>query len=134
MAFDGPGAFDGDPAFMYLHEVEAKSPSEVRAAMTRAFVAMRPGEYAEVDETVWAWAAAEMVAMALGRPSSPPPPEPFASAGASIPDPEGLVGLALAALDVVVNDQESEIADLWNEGGPPNLDDHLLPLRARLKP
>ena len=134
MAFDGPGAFDGDPAFMFMDEIEGKSPTQVRSALSRAFGHMNPQGYAEVDEGVWAWAAAEMLAVALGNPSSPPPPEPFASAAATIPDAAALVPSALAALDVVVLDTASEVAELWNEAGGPSLHDHLLPLRSRLMP
>ncbi len=133
MAFDGPTPFDGDPAFMFLEEVEGQAPAKVRAALVRAFRATRGSEYVEVDEGVWAWAAAELVAVARGRAPRKAPPEPFLSAARALPDPEGLVRPALAALRVVADVERSETAALWEETGEGTLEEHLAPLRARLE-
>ena len=135
MAFDGPSPFDGDPAFDYLHTVEGASPEDVRSVLFDAFefVLDPEADYIDVDETVWAWAAAELVALALGRPSDPPPPEPFAGAVKGLPDPAGLVPRALDALEVVADEERSEVAELWAESGDDSLADHLADLRARLR-
>jgi hypothetical protein len=135
MAFDGPSPFDGDPAYDYLHVIEGVPPEDVRSVLVDAFeVVLDPdAEYLEIDETVWAWAAAELVAVALGRPSDPPPPEPFASAARGIPDAAALIERALAALDVVADEERSEIAELWLDRDEGSLDAHLMPLRERLR-
>ncbi len=162
MAFDGPGPFDGDPVCNYRDLFEQTSPEQVRATLSNAFDAvLQPNSHVaqalrtfasmtgapvsdpdeaelprsetyDVDETVFAWAAAELVALALGRPSKPPPPQPFASAAAHIPEAVALVPKALAALDVVADASRSEVAALWNQNGRRSLADHLAPLRKRL--
>ena len=58
MAFDGPTPFDGDPVYMYLDEVEWDQPDDVVRAIREAFEQTREEPYVEVDEGVWAWAAA----------------------------------------------------------------------------
>ncbi len=70
MAFDGPGPFDGDPAFGFQHEIEGARPLDVEAAIEDALCVVIEREYAEIDEGVWAWAAAELMARSLGRPSA----------------------------------------------------------------
>lgn len=132
MAFDGPTPFDGDPAYDFVHEIEDQSPARVRAALARAFKATR-AEYVEVDEGVWAWCAAELVAVARGRPPRPLPPEPFLSAALSLSDPEALVAPALKALAVVADAERSEVAQLWEESGDGTLTTHLRSLRTRLQ-
>lgn len=132
MAFDGPTPFDGDPAYMYLEELEG-TPEEIAAAITDAFEYLGSGEdYYEIDETVWAWACAELVALACGQPSDPAPPDPFAAAARKLPQPSRLVGPALAALEVVATESISEAAELWNESGDDTLAEHLRDLRERL--
>lgn len=133
MAFDGPTPFDGDPAFMFLDEVEDQSPADVRAALLRAFKAINGDDYVEVDEGVWPWCAAELVAVARGTPPAKLPPEPFLSAARSLRNVEALARPALAALAVVVDTKRSEVAELWEESGDGTLDAHVSGLRARLK-
>ncbi|HJL00408.1 MAG TPA: DUF4259 domain-containing protein [Polyangiaceae bacterium LLY-WYZ-15_(1-7)] len=135
MAFDGPTPFDGDPVYMYLDEVEWDQPDDVVRAIREAFEQTREEPYVEVDEGVWAWAAAEMVAIALGRPPKEAPPEPWGPAAERLGKSraEQLKTAALAALEVVVDDERSEIAELWNErDDAPQFAEHVAPLRARL--
>lgn len=132
MAFDGPSPFDGDPAFDHLDELEGRPPARVRAALIQAFEAVHRTTYLEVDEGVWAWCAAEMVAIALGKPPERLPPEPFASAATRLTDPVALVPSAISALNVVVDDERSEVAQLWAESGQGTLAEHVAGLRARL--
>lgn len=129
MAFDGPGPFDGDPAFDFLGEIEA-APEDVEAAIEDALCAPLEVEYAEIDEGVWAWVAAELIAH-------------YAFGGATVPLPEGFVGLpvddvrdlaprALEALEVIAIEERSELAELWASAYPEPLAERLRPLRARL--
>lgn len=135
MAFDGPTPFDGDPVYDYRDTIEGVDATEVCAALESAFdVVLSEDGYSEIDETVWAWAAAEMVATALGKGAGSPAPEPFQQAAESLStqDGEGLRDKALRVLDVVADPERSEVADLWNESGEDTLADHLSGLRARL--
>ena len=134
MAFDGPTPFDGDPAWDWLDEIKGESPAAVQAALERTFEAVIDSEedYIDVDDVVWAWAAAELVALAIGRGSEPAPPEEFAVCVAGLPDASELVDPALRALAVVADPERSEVADLWNDSGDSTLEEHLADLRGRL--
>lgn len=135
MAFDGPTPFDGDPVYNYLDTIEGMDAAVVCAALEGAFdFVLGEDGYSEIDETVWAWAAAEMVATALGNGATSPAPKPFQLAAESLSrtDGEGLRDKALRVLDVVADPERSEAADLWNESGEGTLNDHLSGLRARL--
>ena len=109
-AFDGPGPFDGDAVYNYMGQVElsplafreviASALSEVVEGgaarhMPSEFLVMagleRPVVYVDVDEAVWAWACAEIVAMAIGHQPETPVPEAFARAARSLPEPAELV-------------------------------------------
>jgi hypothetical protein len=131
MAFDGPSPFQGDPAYLYLDEIVGQSPEVVRATITRA-LELEGTTYVEVDEGVWAWCAAEMLAIAIGRPPAEDVPEPFANIARMIPDCVALVPAAIAALAVVADPGRSEVAGLWQDRGVGTLADHLAPLRRRL--
>lgn len=87
MAFYGDNPFQGDPVFNYQDSVDWKSAEAIRKAMLAGFEQAGSLSAFDVDACVWAWACAEMLALALGRPSSPPRPMPFAAA-TRIPDPE----------------------------------------------
>lgn len=138
MAFDGPGPFDGDPVFNYLHSVSNQPPAAVQAALASAFQEVlqggaarhMPAEFAtmlgidlpsetqvyiEVDEGVWAWACAEMVAVALGHEPDSPVPEPFFGAAKSLPHPRHLAADAVEVLDIIVDTKRSELASLLND-------------------
>lgn len=150
-AFDGPGPFDGDAVFHYLdraslapaafRDVVAGAFAEVIAGgaarrMPKEFLALAGltelGVYADVDEAVWAWACAEMVALALGRELESPMPEVFAQAARKLPAPAGLLPDALRALDIASDRKRSELAGLLAETGDDAALQRLLRLRALL--
>ncbi len=138
MAFVGPDPFSGDPVFNYLDAIEGRSPREIREAMESGFAEAESLGAFDVDACVWAWACAEMLALALGRPSSTPPPSPFNSAK-SIPDPASLVPKALATLKIIADPKTSELAGLMGELASVQpetvpLDKTLAELEARLRP
>jgi|SRR6185369_1098590 len=133
-AFDGPGPFDGDAVSNYLDRTKLP-PLAFREAVAHAFdevieggAARRmPAEflalvgrkapivYIDVDEGTWAWACAELVALANGHQPETPIPQAFARAARSMPDPVGLVALALKALQIVSDPKRSELAGLLKE-------------------
>ena len=133
-AFDGPGPFDGDAVSNYLNRAKlpplafrkavADAFSEVIEGgaarhMPAEFLAMMgrdaPIVYIDVDEGTWAWACAELVALANGHQPETPIPDAFAQAGQSLPDPVGLVPVALKALLIVSDPKRSELAGLLRE-------------------
>lgn len=71
MAFYGDNPFQGDPAFNYRDSVNWKSAQAIRKAVIGGFDQAGSLGAFDVDACVWAWACAEMLALALGRPSSP---------------------------------------------------------------
>lgn len=156
MTFDGPGPFDGDPVFNYLDQVVSQPPSALRDALAGAFrevmlggavrhlppelasmlgmdPARLPAAHVDVDEGTWAWACAEMVALALGEEPETPMPEPFRSAASSVPRPWELVGDALAALEVVSDPARSELAGLLQHEGGAGSRRRILALRRTLE-
>jgi len=129
MAFDGPSPFDGDPAFDFQQEVLA-APEDIEAIVEDALCAPLETEYAEIDEGVWAWIAAELLAH-------------YAFGGATVELPDALTGLpvesladlaplARESLAAVADASRSELAQLWAEGYPEPLAERLAPLLARL--
>ena len=133
-AFDGPGPFDGDAVYNYLDLAEL-SPLAFREAVADAFAEVieggaarrMPAEflamaglngpivYIDVDEGTWAWACAELVAVANGHQPETPIPHAFARAAQSMPDPVGLVAVALKALQIVSDPKRSELAGLLKD-------------------
>ncbi len=134
-AFDGPGPFAGDAVYHYVDQAELPPPA-FREAVGDAFgevirggaarhvpaelLAMvgldRPPTYLDVDEAVWAWACAELVALAIGHQPETPIPDAFARAARTMPEPAGLISDALEALQIVVDPKRSELAGLLKEG------------------
>lgn len=135
-AFDGPGPFDGDAVHNYVDEVR-QPPAAFREAVASAFdeVAQggaarhmpaeflalagleRPPVYVDVDEGVWAWTCADLVALALGHEPETAIPDVFARAARTLPEPEGLVRDAVAALAIVSDRKRSELAGLLDDAG-----------------
>lgn len=133
-AFDGPGPFDGDAVYNYIDQTEL-APAEFREAVADAFRAIaeggaagqlppeflamaglsHPPVYVDVDEAVWAWACAELVALALGHEPETPIPTAFEHAASSLPEVAGLASMASEALQVVSDPQRSELASLLEE-------------------
>lgn len=135
MAFDGPTPFDGDPVYMYLDQIEDAPSADIADAIRSAFeFILGDDDYFEIDETVWAWGCAEILASALGRGALESPPGAFgiAAKALSADDADPLREQALAALAVVVDEERSEIAELWNESGDNSLESHIAELRKRL--
>lgn len=135
MAFDGPSPFDGDPVYNYIDSISNQAPARVQAVLAAAFQeviqggaarqlppelvsmlgldpSLVPTAYCDVDEGVWAWACAEMLALALGTQPESTIPEPFYGAALSLPKPRKLVASALQALDVIGDTKRSELASL----------------------
>lgn len=139
MAFDGPTPFDGDPVYNYVDQVVDQTPDVVQEEFTFAFREVIQGgasgrmpaefasmlganplsvtstTYVDVDEGVWAWACAEMVAVALGYEPEPTIPEPFHGVILSLPNAKLLAADALEALDIVRDPKRSEVAGLMRD-------------------
>jgi hypothetical protein len=133
-AFHGPGPFDGDAVYNYLDRAKL-APLAFREAVADAFgeiieggaarrmpaefLAMAgldaPIVYVDVDEATWAWACAELVAVAIGHQPETPIPDAFAQAAQNMPDPVGLVPVALRALQIISEPKRSELAGLLKE-------------------
>jgi hypothetical protein len=129
VAFDGPGPFHGDPAFGLQMELEA-APEDAEAILEDAMAVACEQPYVEVDDGVWAWIAAELVARHTGHPSPDPLPEAFARV--EVDDVSDLVPLARDALAAVADGERSELAQLWAEGYEQPFADRLADLRRRL--
>ncbi len=138
MAFDGPGPFDRDPVFAYLDQLEGQPPSSLQSAFEAAFDEVLNGGaarhapvellsmlgfdktsiaqgYADVDESVWAWACAEIVVLALDETWGHSIPEPFRKMANGLPHPRRLVSKAVSALEVVGDSMRSELGSLLRE-------------------
>jgi uncharacterized protein DUF4259 len=108
----GAGAFENDDASDWVHELEGRPDLGVVRDRLRAVIG---AEYVEVPEGAIAVAAAEVVAAALGRPSSSLP-EVVSTWVSTVPSVEAAdvvlaqSGLARARAD------GSELAELWTEG------------------
>lgn len=133
-AFDGPGPFDGDAVYNYLDQTKL-SPTAFRATVAGAFGAVvdggaagqmppellamagltHPPVYVDVDEAVWAWACAELVALAIGHKPETPVPLRFAHAAGSLTEPAELIAKACEALQIISDPKRSELAGLLKE-------------------
>lgn len=156
MAFDGPGPFDGDPVSNYLDRVSNRPPAVVQDELAAAFREVLeggasrrmpddlanmlgidpssiPSMYLDVDEAVWAWACAEMVAVALGHEPETPIPGPFYAAAQSLPDPRMLVADALKAIDIIGDTARSELAGLLEEAQAEESSKRIASLRTTLQ-
>lgn len=139
MAFDGPGPFHGDPVFNHLDSVQNQTPAVLQQVLANAFSEVikggasrkmpaefftmlgfdplsAPAMFVDIDEGVWAWACAEILAAALGHDPETPIPEPFGSVALSIPQPRRLVADAIKALDLIVDTAHSELGGFVAEG------------------
>ncbi len=138
-AFDGPGPFDGDAVSNYMDEALVP-PAAFREVIARAFLEVISGGaarhvpaellamagigtapfYVDVDEAVWAWACAEIVATALGHEPESPIPEAILHRAETTPDPASLIPDALRALEIVADPKRSELAGLLEEANDQN--------------
>jgi len=156
MAFDGPSPFDGDPVFNYLERVSGQPPEALQRNLGAAFQAVieggaanqlppemasmlgmdpssLPAVYIDVDEGVWAWACAEMVALALGHALETPMPEPFITAARTLPEPTKLIADAIDAIDRLGDPKTSEIADLLSGARADDFRGRIAGLRRHLE-
>ena len=129
MAFDGPGPFDGDPAFILQAELE-EAPEDAEAIIEDALATALEQSYIDVDDGVWAWVAAELIATNIGRPG--PDSMPPAFQRVKVSDVSDLASLAVEALAAVADVDRSELAQLWAEGYDDPLSTRLVDLTQRL--
>jgi hypothetical protein len=115
----GARAFENDDALDWVAEFEG-APSELKLRRTFDAV-LGSDDYLDVDIGGHVVAAAEVVAAAAGGPAQDLPPllRDWAAANAGVATRE-LVARALAAIERVRNEDNSEIAQLWAEGPPEN--------------
>ena len=89
-------------------------PEEIRKMMGPGTPGSTP-TYIDVDEGVWAWAIAEMVAVSQGYAPETAIPPPFDQVPARIPWPRVLIPKAIQALDIIINPKTSEVAGLLDD-------------------
>ena len=112
--------FENDSAMDFVGDF-LESPTEVSISDSLSFVidARAEEEYIEVDEASAALAAAEIVAAIIGRAASDLPKELAAAIGKMSFEPnQKLINRARKAVTVIL--RESELQELWGEGGEPN--------------
>lgn len=112
--------FENDSAMDFVGDfIELPTVDAIKDALSFVIDAGREEEYIEVDESSAALVAAEIVAAALGQ-VAPDMPEELQAAiqktGLTVDDK--LVKKAQKAVKQVLN--ESELQELWQEGGEPN--------------
>ena len=112
--------FENDSAMDFVGEF-LESPTEIAISDSLAFVldAAADEEYIEVDEASAALAAAEIVAAVIGR-AAPDLPEKLSAMiqETGFETSQKLVARARKAVSVI--SRESELQELWAEGGEPN--------------
>ncbi|MET4073189.1 DUF4259 domain-containing protein [Hymenobacter sp. UYCo722] len=112
--------FENDSAMDFVGEF-LESPSEVAISASLGFVidARADEEYIEVDEASAALAAAEIVAAIIGRAASDLPEELSAAIEKmGFEANQKIIQQARKAVSVII--RESELQELWAEGGEPN--------------
>ncbi|MFC6223240.1 DUF4259 domain-containing protein [Hymenobacter artigasi] len=112
--------FENDSAMDFVGEfIESPSLDVINEALSVVIEAGAEEEYIEVDEASAALAAAEIVAAALGQAATDVPEELPASIqkiGLTVDDK--MLKKARKAVKQVL--RESELQELWQEGGEPN--------------
>ena len=112
--------FENDSAMDFVGDfIESPTADAIKDALSFVIDAGREEEYIEVDESSAALVAAEIVAAALGQVALDMPEELQAAiekTGLTVDDK--LVKLARKAVKQVL--RESELQELWQEGGEPN--------------
>ncbi len=113
----GTGAFENDDASDWVWELEESSGRSVIEAALRSVVSSRG--YIEAPSGSYAIAAAETLAAMLGKPTESTPPEVLSWAKSQSFEPSSeLLAMARTALSNVVDEDRSELAQLWSEAGP----------------
>jgi hypothetical protein len=110
-------SFGNDDAMDFVGEfLEKANLSTIQSALTAA----GGDEYLESPEACCAIAAAELLAAKLGKPSTDLPPDiPSVLGQVTVPSP---ADMALARRVVARIMDNSELAELWSEGGPTDVD------------
>jgi hypothetical protein len=127
----GSDPFDNDGAADWGNDLDDARPQD-RAAMVREALTL-DGGYLDADDGEIAIAAVAVVAAVTSGtvPDSAYWPD-FLTYGEGLDLPDDLKGLASAALDRVTG-QDSELQELWTEGGPNDeWDEEIAELRASL--
>jgi len=126
----GDGSFENDDALDWVADcVKSATPVPVSAAIDAAV----RSKYIEAPEGSAAVAAAEVVAAALGKPSSKLPSE--LRAWVQRQSTEQLAQLAPAArtaLARILDSKVSELRQLWSEGKPNTWSQNIVELQSRL--
>lgn len=125
----GPESFANDDALDWIAELEQAE--DTRLLEDTLSAAIDEADYLEVDAASRAVAAAEVVAALAGLHGTHLPEEVTAWVRAHRRDVHNdLIALALRSLDRVRRD--SELAELWAEGGTPEWESVIAEPRSRL--
>jgi hypothetical protein len=109
----GVGSFDNDDALDWAAECAASR--DLSVVSTALNSALKSG-YLEAPQASAAIAAAEVIAAALGRPSSKMPKQLFAWVRAQPQDAVlKLSALAQKAISRILGDHQSELRELWKD-------------------
>ena len=112
--------FENDAAMDFIGDfIESPNIDGIKAALIIIIDAAADEEYIETDEASIALAAAEVIAATLGQ-ASPDTPEELRAAieKAGFKADDKLVKIARKAVSQIL--KESELQELWAEGGEPN--------------
>ena len=112
--------FENDSAIDFVSDFkESPTTDLIKEALSLAIEAGTEEEYIEADEASAALTAAEIVAVVLGQ-AAPDAPEELSALvqKAGITADDKLVKIARKAVKQVL--KESELQELWAEGGEPN--------------
>ena len=130
----GTGPFENDDALDWVWELEASTgPAVIVAALDSAADAK---SYIEAPSGSYAVAAAEVLAALVGKPSKALPPEVMAwTKTHSFKPSADLLRNSTLALANVLDENRSELAQLWSESGDLKQEwrSHLIDLSGRLE-
>lgn len=125
----GPESFANDDALDWIAKLEQAE--DTRLLEDTLSAAIDEADYLEVDAASRAVAAVEVVAALAGLPGTHLPEEVTVWVRAHRRDVHNdLIALALRSLDRVRRD--SELAELWAEGGTPEWESVIAELQSRL--
>jgi hypothetical protein len=131
----GSGPFDNDGAGDLLADLgTTRTPAAKLRKALRTVGAAPAGAYIDVDDGQAAWAAAELVACALGRPGGAPLDPAYALLLPRLGADDDLRILAARAVSRVGDAEGSEVAELWQEAGDPAFEENICDLLLRLTP
>ncbi|OYX41483.1 MAG: hypothetical protein B7Z02_15650 [Rhodobacterales bacterium 32-67-9] len=130
----GLGAFEDDAALDWRDESFASTGVQAVIIALQAASKTSPDDYLEYVAGVEARAAAEVVAIAFGKPASGTSHDDINDVKPHVAEIRAIAGirpLALKAMNRVSADN-SEIAELWRENGPVEFDQAIADLINRL--